>query len=191
MTSVFKKWFEVFFVPQRYCEEYKAEASIGRAVLNILIASAVGGLIFVIAVALIGSLMGSVSGIFGLTVGGIVGIAIGLFLLGGWIVSSILALLIGSAVLLLIAKIFGGKGDYTTQTYLISLYSSANILATSVLGWIPFLGLVIGLLANLWSFYPLTVSLQKTHNYSTGRAIGTWGILVVIPAILFLLVALL
>lgn len=178
---MFKKWFEVFFRPVS-CKSYKREASVGKAVLNVFIAGLIAGIVWFIVLAIAGGIIGSVArfGLFGAGTG----ILAGVMALVYYVIGSILALLIGSAILLLFAKIFKGKGDYTTQTYYLSLYSAALILISAI-GWIPILGQIIMMLANLWSLYPLTITLREAHKYSTVNAVLTWIIPAIILAILW------
>lgn len=186
---MFKEFFEVYFKPisiRKY-----ARKDFGRALLNILVASAIGGAVSGFFAALFIATLGAYLGAF-LPIGflgmvGITGVSLFFMILLYTIIASILGLIIGSAILFLFAKIFKGKGSYVAQTYAISLPSSAVILISYVVGWIPVLGGIIGILAGLWCLYPLTIVLRETHQYTTGKAVLTWLIPTIIVLVIFII----
>jgi len=186
---MFGEWFRVFFKPDT-AKEYSKEASVGKATLNILVASVIGGLVLAIFALILGSVVGGFLGkLAGAGIGAALGFGFAVMLFIWVVIGSILSLLIGSAILLLFAKIFGGKGDYTLQTYLISLPMSALVLISGVLGWIPILGGIISFIASIWYLYPLTIVLKQTHKYTTGKAVLTWLIPAIIITIIYAIFA--
>ncbi len=183
---MFKEWFEVFFNPNK-CEGYARKANLKDATINVLVASAIVGLITMILIIVFGSFIGLIFGGFSKELGFAAkstGVLIGIGVLIYIIVSSLIGLFVGNAILLLFAKLFNGQGSYTLQTYLISLVCSAAILIGGIIGLIPIIGQVIATLAFLWSLYPLTIALKVTHRYSTGNALLTW----LIPGIILLII---
>jgi len=107
---------------------------------------------------------------------------------------NILFFLIQSGLLFIFAKLFGGKGDFSTQTYLISLpYAALTLIEIPfvIFNIIPFIGFLfslVSLLIWIYGLYPLTIALKETHDYDTMKAVLTWVVLiliiVVIPTIL-------
>ena len=81
------------------------------------------------------------------------------------------------------AKIFGGKGNYSLQTYLISLYRAPLLPIVNLFAVIPLGGIIIRIAAEIYAIYLTTLALKETHNYSTGRAVATW----LVPAIIIML----
>jgi len=170
---MFGDWFEVFFKPHTI---KKHSGDFGKGVLNIFVASLIYGVIMGLAVAFLSTLLGAFFGGAGALIGGATGIAAFFLILIYAVISGVLGLIIGSAILLLFAKIFGGEGGYSEQTFAISLPSSALMLVA----WIP----VVNFIAALYYLYPLTIVLRETHNYSTGKAVLTWLIPMIIALVL-------
>ncbi len=112
-------------------------------------------------------------------------------------------MLLASLVVFLFARIFGGKGSFSQQTYLISLYQPPlgilRAAAGVAFGLVPFLG--NGLSAffvfatAVYELYLLTLALKAVHGFGKFRAILSWAIplaifaILVALAILFLIVA--
>ena|GEM_PF-2148946 len=88
--------------------------------------------------------------------------------------------LIQSAILFISAKLFGGKGDFTTPTHLISLPYAALVSIDALLsipGMIPFIGFfffILSFLIPIYALSPLTTALKEAHDYGTIRAVLTW-----------------
>ena len=78
------------------------------------------------------------------------------------------------------ARMFGGKGDYTTQAYLNSLYYVPLLMISSLaslLGAIPFAGgCIIGIVGLGIVIYHIVLSVRSmmvVHDLSVGQAIGS------------------
>jgi hypothetical protein len=89
------------------------------------------------------------------------------------------------------ARIFGGKGDYTTQAYLNSLYYVPVLLISSVLsllGVIPIAGGcivgIVGLGLSIYQFILSVRSMMVVHDLSAGQAVGS---LLIIPGTFLLI----
>jgi len=175
---MFREWFETFFRPIAI-RNYRGD--FGKGILNVLVAGAIGGAVLGFFVALLAGVAGSfITPVIGMATGA----AAFFYTLIAMVIGAILALIIGSAILLLFAKIFKGKGSYAQQTFALSLPTSALLLIDGVFGWIPILGAIISVIAGLYYLYPLTIVLRETHRYSTGSAVLTW----LIPAIIIFVI---
>jgi len=105
---------------------------------------------------------------------------------GAFLVSIILApigaavgLFIGAGILhLLVMLIVGSRNSGFEGTLRVSAYSSV----TSLVSWIP----VIGLIASLYGIYLAIVGIREVHNTTTGRA----ALVVLIPAAVVLVLVL-
>jgi len=93
-------------------------------------------------------------------------------------------------VIFVLALIFGGKGKYSVQAYLSSLYYVPLTLISGALGFVaylPFVGnFIVGLtvLGVLIFDFVLNIRLLKVaHNLSTGRAVGA----LLVPVVLILI----
>jgi hypothetical protein len=109
----------------------------------------------------------------------------------GGFVFTFIAFFAGAALLYLSARIFGGQGsDFLTHSYLLSLsYTPLRIIA-SVLGIIPCVGGIVGLVAVLYQLYLAGLSMQASQRMQAGRAqAAAWvpalivGVLAVLCAI--------
>lgn len=130
--------------------------------------------------------------------GAIEGLVVGLFtgagLIWGLIIGLVAALLfsfVGTGLFWLMAKLLGGKGEFTRQYYLYSLFG-APIAIASILGILPVIGQVISILLSLYSLYPLTISIREIHGFDTLKAVLSWlvpGIILLVIAVIMILVA--
>ena len=186
-----KKYSNPLIHPVEVFKLEKKNANLGDAIKNILIAGLFSG-VFMGLLSTVNMLIGNT-----LSIGSQFAV-IGTVLLAitSIFIFPILAvgtLLMNSAIYYVFAKIFGGKGDFTTQTYLISLYLAPLLIIMSMLNAVPFIASVLFMLIVAYSFWPLTVVLRETHGYTTKRAILTWllplAILILIISGIFWLIS--
>jgi hypothetical protein len=106
--------------------------------------------------------------------------------LGAFCFSLILApigFLIGSGIYYLIAKLFGGTGNFEEQTYLLAASAAPITIVSGVIGIIPILGGCISIALTIYQLVLNYFALKVAHGLTTGKAIAV----VLIPvAILFL-----
>jgi len=102
----------------------------------------------------------------------------GLFALIGVILNSVMSaifapvyLLVASAVLFVIAKLFGGKGDFEEQTYLVATFFAPFYLALRVLGVVPIIGWFVLLIYFVNLVVPGRYAIQATHNLSSKKSL--------------------
>lgn len=171
----FQKWYDALTKPKETFKKEKKNASLSEAAKNIGLAGLIAGIIqAIVTLALSTSLFSVVFAAASIVLMPIV---------------SIIAMLIGSGVLYLLAKVFGGKGNFNTQTYLFSLYQAPIILIATLVSFIPVAGIIIGFVIELYALYLLTLALKETHNYSTGKAIATWLVPMIILIVITLILA--
>jgi len=87
-------------------------------------------------------------------------------------------------VLFLFAKLLRGKGTFRDQSYTQSLFYAPLAIAQQALAVTPVVGHAGFAALALASLVPTTTSLKAAHQYSTGRAVLTW----VLPIILNVLI---
>ncbi len=92
----------------------------------------------------------------------------------GAIIFAPLGLLIATGVFHLIAKVFGGTGDFMSL-----LRPLGHGYAPAALGLIP----IVGLLGSIWVLVCSVIAVREVHGLSTGAAIAV----VLIPAALMIL----
>lgn len=112
--------------------------------------------------------------------GGLIGFAIGIFVL--FLIFTIIAILLISIFFQglfhhIFVLLVGGEGGIA-QTLKACLYST---VPTLVLGWIP----IINIIAAIWSIVLMILGIRELHKISTTRAIAA----VILPVVLFIMIA--
>jgi len=72
------------------------------------------------------------------------------------------------------ALIFGGKGNFTTLAYLVSLFYVPLIIIAGLLGLIPFVGSLIGLVFAIYEIVLSVRAIKVAYKLGTGRAVGAY-----------------
>lgn len=83
-----------------------------------------------------------------------------------------IAFLIGSGFYFLIAKLFGGTGDFETQTYMLAMVQAPIGIITSALNVVPLLGACVSFFVSLYSIVLSYYALKVSHRLSSGAALG-------------------
>lgn len=172
----FKLWKQVLLNPIQVFKKERKKASLNEGAKNIVISGLITGFIVGLAAFLGLSSFGS---------GQLVGVAL---FIGAWALTPIwmlIAWLIVSGVLYIVALLLGGKGSFGTQSHFIALYFAPMTLITTVLGLIPILGWVANFILFFYSLYLLTMALKEAHGFDTAKAVFVW----LIPVIVVLLLA--
>lgn len=71
----------------------------------------------------------------------------------------------------LIARLFGGQGDFGRFAYLNAAYQAPITILTSLLGLVPFLGSCISVLISLYSLVLAYFAIKTEHQLTQGRSI--------------------
>lgn len=175
--KMIKLWKEALLNPKQTFKKEKKKADLGSAVKQVFIAGLIAGIITALVEFSSESLITLVSSP----------------------IAAILGLLLGSGFYYLFARLFGGKGSYREQTYLIAIYSAPLSIISSVVSSIlilsavadslfllaPFLLVSLGLF--VYSLYLLTLAFKEAHGLSTGKAILTWLIPLIIVFVIIVL----
>lgn len=179
-------WKDALIHPKETFQKEKGNASLRKAIMNVLIAGIIPGIfILVFQAFILSEITKVVAPIFNIPPFGF--FELFLFLFVFFLIAYIFHLLIISFILFISAKILQGNGSFTTQTYLISIFFAPLILI-SIFNLIPVLNFFTSIVIGIYSLYLLTLSLQETHEFSTLKAVLTWlipGILFVILIVLF------
>lgn len=184
MCLDFETWKNAIVKPKETFKKEEKKASIGEGIKQIGIAGIISGILSGIAVWLGITTMGSFFGFQGAAFG--VGLGITAFLVSVILtpIMAVISWLIWSGIVYIFAMIFGGKGSYATQSYLIALYTAPLMIIYSFLAFIPVIGQIITSLVGLYSLYLLTMALKQSHKTSTGKAVAIW----LVPAIIIVIV---
>ncbi|UCG94956.1 MAG: YIP1 family protein [archaeon] len=185
----FNLWKEVLLNPKETFKKQEKNADLGKATVHLVIAGLIAGFIGGLAAAAGLTATGGMAGLGP----GITGAGLGIIaFVGSLIITPIVSVvgwLVGSAILYVFALIFQGKGNYTTQSYLLGLYWAPLIIITAILGIIPFIGGILNFLVALYGLYLLTMALKQAHKVSTGKAVAIWIIPVIVLAVLVSILA--
>jgi hypothetical protein len=110
-------------------------------------------------------------------------------LMGGSGLASIIitpiSFLIGTGILYLIARLFGGTGDFGRFAYLLAAFQAPIAIISAVLGLVPFLGGCLAAALSIYSIVLTYFAIKVEHSLSGGKAIAT----LLLPLILVLVIA--
>lgn len=166
-------------------------ASAGRAYAWVAIAGAIGALLSAIIGFVINAAWGAINsggdtnalaGVFGLTAfSGVWGVVCGVPLAA---IGAVIGLTIVAGIPHLLALALGGRGTFTQMLYAVAAYVTPLTVINSVLGAIPFIGLLVGLIGIYMIVLNIT-AVKAVHELSWGKALIAS---LVVPFILFALI---
>jgi len=110
---------------------------------------------------------------------------------GGASVASLIVVVIGffitTGIQYLLAKAFGGNGEFKQQAYSYLLFNVPLTVASNILGLIPIFGTFVGFAGIIYTIILNVFSIMSSHRLSGGKATAV----VLIPlAVIFLVVLL-
>ena len=150
-----------------YQEIDQDDSATGQAIIVAIVAALIGGL---------GSFIGTRE-VFGEVVDQSV---------GGWLTSAIIGtpigLAIGAGILLLLGKMFKGQAEFMGLFRTLGFSTAPNVL-----GFIPVLGSLVG----LWTVVCAVVAVRESHGISTGQAVITVLVPLLVLGVLAVLIAVL
>ena len=159
MTMI-NSWINALTKPKETFAAEKANATIGKGVINFLIAGVITG-VMIFVLSLVIPRLGSVPGI-----------APNIFSVVLTPIGTIFWAFVGLGISFILAKILGGQGSFTSLFYLVSLYA----VPIALLSWIPLLGFLVA----LYAVYLFFLALKESLTLSTGKAIAV----IIIPLVL-------
>ena len=136
----------------------------------------------VLTVGLTGVVLGLLIALFASIISPLFGAAVGFGAIVTYPIVYLVSLFVGSGVLYLVAKLFGGQGSYMGLVRAWGLASFVNVLS-----FIP----IVNILVLVWSLVAGVVTLSETQRLSIGKAIGVYVVISVVLGILTLLLSLL
>lgn len=166
-------WKSVLLKPKETFKKERKKADLTLGAKYILISSLIGTAIMLLSLSYIIGLDGS-----GLSLSSYSTFYISYVIMTP--IMSIVGWLIGSAMDYFFARLMGGKGTYAQQTYLIAVYSAPISIISVLLYLIPVAGMWLVFLLLFYSLYLLTTALKEVHGFSTGKAIMSWLLPVII-----------
>ncbi len=178
MKKYFEIWKAALLKPANTFKTQSRKANLKEGAMHVGLAGLIVGVIVGLAMLLLGTTIETAG--FGAALG-ITGFIASVILTP---IISIIGWLIGSGIYYIVAMILGGKGSYSTQSYLIAIYSAPISIITSIVGLIPIIGL-LNFVIFLYSLYLLTLALKETHRFTTIKAALVW----IIPIVLIALAA--
>ena len=179
----FNLWIDSLTKPIKTFKKEKHNANLTEGAIHIAVAGVISGFIVGLYQMVIGAAI--TSEIFPMF-SGLVGVAAFFGSLILTPIMSVIGWLITSGVLFVFALLFGGKGNYKTQSYLYAIYSAPLSIISSIVSLIPLIGPFLALLALVYGLYLLTMSLKEAHQYSIGKALLTWLVPFLIIAVIII-----
>ena len=192
MHKYFEIWKDALTKPKETFAKQAKKGGIREALMHSALGGLIQGLLLAATLALLPgySSLGAIAGSAFIAVMAVVMIIVSP-------IASMISVLIISGVFYLFAKLFGGNGTYDKQTYLYAIFYAPLAVISSVLALIPaimmfvpgltmvstVLGMTIRLLVFVYTVYLLTLALKEVHKYSTGKAVLTWLVPVLIVGI--------
>jgi hypothetical protein len=183
---MFKKWFEGLFTPLKTFPAIKREANMKDAVLYIIIASAIYGVIGGILIALLPATTMTLGYTMLAAMMGISMVTLAVLFVILMIIGAVIGLFVQTAIFHLFAYLFGAKGSggFTKQLYLNAVFRSA-LLIIMIVAFVPLLGWLLAVLLGLYSLFPLTVAIREAYDFTWGKAVLTWLIPTIIIAVIY------
>ncbi len=197
-------WLQIFQMTEDFFRREAPRASGSNTVISVLIMGVISAVISVIVSAVGGGVaaMMAPAEMRGAAVAAAGGAAIQNLvccaMLGPFV--SLVLFYLSNGVLYVLARIFGGQGDFGQQAYLQSLYGAPIGVVTtvlSILSVIPvgeFIWGLASLVVGAYSFVLTVRMLKVVHNMTTGRAVAAllvpMIILVLIPCVIIMMMIL-
>ncbi len=172
------RWITAFVSPYTIMKKYKGKTSWDQALVRVLWAGALAGLILGFFKMLVSTNIISLAFSIAQWFTGIIMMPISLVII--WLLMALW--------LYLSAKLMGSKASFTDHATDLTWYIAPLAVIESILVWIPLIGGWLGLLIFLWSLYPLTAILQATHKLSVGGAVITWLVWIILELIVIALI---
>lgn len=88
-------------------------------------------------------------------------------------VLAVIGFIIGTGIIHLIAKVFGGQGDFDDMAYATASYSAPLGIITSLLSIIPLLGSCLAALLGLYQLVLQVMAVKVVHRFGWFQAIVT------------------
>jgi len=182
INEMFNEWKETLLSPRTAFPKMVKNANLGAGIQHLVVGYLMYEILTFIAATLIGKIMGGALGMsfgasFGLTkavMGIIIGIVFGL---------------ISGGIIWVFAKLLGGTGSYGAQLHMTSAPLAFVLVLQGIFSFIPFVGLMIGVLISLYYLYPLTLAIKEAHNLSTLKALAAWILPIIIVFVLLAILA--
>jgi len=169
-------WFKVIQMTEEFFAQEAPRASGSNVLISVVILAVVSAILSAISSA-ISSLIGSsfqmdflppeYRSIVATGVGGSVMTA----LCSGLIVT-VVGFYLGNGLIYLGSRIFGGSGDFGTQVYLQSLVAVPVGIASGLVGLVPCVGSLIGLVLAIYGLVLSVRVIKVVHNLTTGKALA-------------------
>ncbi len=185
LQDLWQTWVKVLTKPSLalFAEE-KVRADMGKAVVAMAIAGLIAGIATAIQSLVFMSLFRSLY--TDNPLGAMVGLSGGVASIVTQPIGAIVGLFIASGIFYLVAMVLSLRGDFTIQTYLISLVYAPITAIAGIANIVPCLGALVAFAAWIYGLYLLTMALRAVYDTTTGKAIAVWAI----PLAVFILLGL-
>lgn len=88
----------------------------------------------------------------------------------GNLLTALIGLFLGSFIYWLLAKLLGGQGSYLQTAWLVALITTPINAASALLGLIPVVGLLVGIVLGVYQVIMTIFAMAAAHRLTVGRA---------------------
>ena len=179
-------------------ERSRPQATVGTALIWIVIAAVISGLVGWLQIQMFLGASGGIAGLIeqmdlppevsaemdAMLSSGMLEMMMG----GGGLMSIIFTpifFLIGAGILHVIARLFGGTGEFGRFAYLLAAFQAPISIVSALLGFVPILGGCLSLALSIYGIVLTYFAIKVEHTLTDGKAIGT----LLLPIILLFLIA--
>jgi hypothetical protein len=164
-------WLKIFKMDETWFAQEAPRASSSNTLISLviyaIISGILGGLVWLVNRGIYSGMMSRYGGgNFGQ--GGFGGVVCGLCL---GIFGTLLGFYLANGLTFLGAKVLGGTGSFTPQTYLVSLFTIPIGILASLVSLIPCLGALVALALSIYALILNVRVIKVVHNLTTGKAI--------------------
>jgi hypothetical protein len=165
-------------------EKRNPNATLANAIIWMVIAGVIAGILSFIQTAIFGSAAAAMMGDLPPEIAGQLGALTGGGL-GLWaIIFTPLFFVIGVVLLHAVAKALGGVGEMGTIAYLLSLINAPITIVGAILAFIPLLGACVGFLLGIYALVLNFFAIKANYNLETGRAIAVLVVYILVATVL-------
>lgn len=201
LNATIQSWMNVLTHPGEavFAEERsRPQATIGTALIWIVIAAVISGILGWLQLQIFLGSTGGIAAMIGqmnlppdvaaevntMMSNGMMGALMGGSGLASIIITPI-GFLIGTGILFLIARLFGGTGDFGRFAYLLAAIQAPISIVSAVLGFVPVLGGCVSGALGIYAIVLTYFAIKVEHALSDGKAIAT----LLLPLALVILLA--
>ncbi len=177
-------WLKVFQMSEEFFAAEAPRASGGNTFLNVLIYAFISMILTAISTLVSNVVTPMLSPELQPYASTGMGASLGASLCVGFLLP-IISFYLSAGIYWVVAKIFGGEGDFGTQAYLTSLFTVPLGTIIGILVIIPCVGIFLGLIVGIYVLVLQVRMLSVVHDLTTGKAVGIVLVIFLVGIVFF------